>query len=219
MSTRCEFAGVLMIAALFGAAPACALEIVGLVTDDTGAPVADAVVVAVSDAPVKLPVPKPESIVQEAKEFKPFVKAVLVGTPIAFPNQDDVLHHVYSFSPARSFELKAYAGTPPVPIIFDKPGPVALGCNIHDWMLAYVYVSESPYFALTGADGKVHLSNLAPGKYAVRVWHPRLAVAEEATVQRVVLAGGDTSEVTWRLKLKRDPRIRRAPTRSGGGYR
>jgi plastocyanin len=219
MCTRFDFARGLVVAALLGASAASANEIVASVADEAGVPVVDAVVVAVSDVPVKLPAPKPESIVQEAKEFKPFVKAVLVGTPIAFPNRDDVQHHVYSFSPARTFELKAYAGTPPEPIIFDKPGPVALGCNIHDWMLAYVYVSESPYFAVTGADGKVRLANVPPGNYSLRVWHPRLSVPEDSTAQRVVVASDNVSEIAWRLKLKRDPRIRRAPAHSGGGYR
>jgi plastocyanin len=210
--------GVLLASAL-GAGPVFAGEIVASVNDDAGVPVVDAVVVAVFDAPVKLPVPKRESIVQETKEFKPFVKAVLVGTPIEFPNRDDVLHHVYSFSPARTFELKAYAGTPPEPIVFDKPGPVALGCNIHDWMLAYVYVSESPYFGVTGTDGTLHLANLPHGKYAVRVWHPRLAVNESATSRPVTVTGANVTEVAWNVKLKRDSRIHRAPTRSGGGYR
>jgi len=216
---RFEVVRALIALALFGAGPAFASEVVASVRDDSDAPVAEAVVVAVPEVPVKLPAPRLESIVQETKEFKPFVKAVLIGTPIEFPNRDDVLHHVYSFSPARSFELKAYSGTPPVPIVFDRPGPVAIGCNIHDWMLAYVYVSESPYFAMTGADGHARLADLPPGKYSVRVWHARMVVHEPETAQPVVLAGTSATEVVWNLKLKRDSRIRRTPTRSGGGYR
>lgn len=219
MFTRSECARALLLAALLAAPQAGASEIAASVTDETGAPVADAVVVAVPDVPARLPAPKLETIVQEDKEFKPFVKAVLVGTPVAFPNRDDVQHHVYSFSPARAFELKAYLGTPPAPVMFDRPGPVALGCNIHDWMLAYIYVSESPYFALTGADGKVRLGNLPPGKYAVRVWHARLAVPEATTARPIGVAGSGSVETAWSVKLKRDARIRRAPTRSGGGYR
>lgn len=219
MCTRFDLLRSAMFAALLGAAPAFAHEIVALVKDDTGRPIEDAVVIAAPDVPVKLPLAKLERIVQESKEFKPFVKAVLVGTPVEFPNRDDVLHHVYSFSPARTFELKAYAGTPAAPIVFDKPGPVALGCNIHDWMLAYVYVSESPYFGVAGADGTVQLTGLPAGRYTVRVWHSRLTAPETSTVQNVAVAANDTVQVTWSLKLKRDPRIRRAPSRPGGGYR
>jgi len=157
--------------------------------------------------------------VQETKEFRPFVKAVLVGTPIEFPNRDDVQHHVYSFSPARTFELKAYAGTPADPIVFDKPGVVALGCNIHDWMLAYIYVSESPYFGVTGAEGRVLLAGLPAGRYTVRVWHPRLTESEASTSQAVSVTNNGGVEVAWALKLKRDARIRRAPTGAGSSYR
>jgi hypothetical protein len=207
------------LALMCAAGCACAHDLVATARDESGAPLADAVVVAVPTFPVKLPPPHRESVVQEAKEFRPFVKAVLVGTPVEFPNRDDVLHHVYSFSPVRAFELKAYAGTPPEPIVFDKPGAVALGCNIHDWMLAYIYVSESPFFGVSGADGKVRLSRLAPGTYAVRIWHPREAVNESETVQSVVVGPEADAQVQWQLKLKRDVRIRRAPTRSGGSYR
>jgi len=219
MYMRFELVRGVLVLALLGASAAFASEISAWVKDDAGAPVTDAVVIAVSEAPVKLPTPRLESVVQEMKEFKPFVKAVLVGTPIEFPNRDDVLHHVYSFSPARTFELKVYAGTPPGPVVFDKPGPVALGCNIHDWMLAYVYVSESPYFGVTDADGRVHLANLPAGRYSVRVWHYRLTQHETDTAQQVNTSGAEPVQVAWDLKLKRDSRIRRAPTRPGGGYR
>jgi hypothetical protein len=212
-------AQVFCSAVLLFANAAGANEIVALVREDTGNAVADAVVIAVPEVAVKLPTPKPETMVQERKEFAPFVKAVLVGTPVQFPNKDDVLHHVYSFAPTKTFELKAYSGTPPEPVIFDKPGPVALGCNIHDWMRAYVYVSESPYFGITGPEGIIRLSRLPPGRYALRVWHSRLAMTEAATTQAVVVEPGKTAEMTWDLGLKRDVRVRRAPTASGGGYR
>ena len=219
MCMRFELVRGALLMALLGAGAAFASEISATVKDDAGAPVKDAVVIAVADVPVKAATPRLESVVQETKEFNPFVKAVLVGTPIEFPNRDDVLHHVYSFSPARTFALKVYAGTPPEPIVFDKPGPVALGCNIHDWMLAYIYVSESPYFGVTDDDGRVRLANLPAGKYSVRVWHYRLAQRESETAQPVNASGVEPVQVAWNLKLKRDSRIPRAPTRPGGGYR
>ena len=83
-------------------------------------------------------------------EFVPHVKPVVVGSPVYFPNKDDVRHHVYSFSPAKRFELPLYSGTPAAPVVFDRPGIVAIGCNIHDWMLGYIYVAETPYLAAHG---------------------------------------------------------------------
>ena len=144
-------------------------------TDAQGKPVADAVVVAVPvDGSMRLPTKPHDNVVDQVdKQFSPKVQAVLVGTPVTFPNNDNVRHQVYSFSPAKRFELPLYAGVPAQPVVFDKPGVVVLGCNIHDWMVGYVYVSESPYFAKTGNDGKALLADLPPRAYVVRVWHPQ----------------------------------------------
>ena len=145
------------------------------------------------------------------QEFVPRVKPVLVGSSVYFPNKDNIRHQVYSFSPAKQFELPLYAGTPAKPVVFDKPGVVVLGCNIHDWMIAYIYVSESPYFAKTGTDGSAQLKELSPRQYTVRVWHPRLQGPEDATRQPADLAASARVELAWNLALKPDIRVRRAP--------
>jgi hypothetical protein len=95
---------------------------------------------------------------------------------------------------------------------------VTIGCNIHDWMIAYIYVAESPHFGTTRKAGTVKLENLPAGAYAVRVWHPRMQVAEESTV-RPVTVGTAPVEVTWQLALKPDLRPRRAPVPGQRGYR
>ncbi len=163
--------------------------------------------------------PRDAAIFQIDKEFVPKVTPVFVGTAVAFPNNDTVRHHVYSFSLAKKFELPLYQGVPANPVIFDKPGVVVLGCNIHDWMVAYVYVSESPYFAKTGADGKATISDLAPRAYIVRAWHPQLEGDEEQTRKSVDLSKAPRSEVAWSLKLKPEVRVRRAPaSKQSGSY-
>ena len=138
---------------------------------------------------------------QVDKQFVPKVMPVFVGTSVSFPNNDNVRHQVYSFSPAKRFELQLYAGVPAQPIVFDKPGVVVLGCNIHDWMIGYVYASESPYFAKTGANGKARITNLPPRAYIVRVWHPQAETQEEAT-RKTIDAAARTVEVEWMLKVK-----------------
>ena len=95
--------------------------------------------------------------------------------------------------------------------MFDKPGVVVLGCNIHDWMVGYVYVSESPYFAKTNAEGKAVLSDLPPRAYVVRVWHAQLAIAEDATRRSVDALRGQRAEVSWTLSLKPEVKIQRSP--------
>jgi plastocyanin len=191
-------------------------EIAATVTDERGKPVADAVVIAVpADGNLRLPRAREEVVDQVDKEFLPKVQAVLVGTPVIFPNLDTVRHQVYSFSPAKRFELPLYSGIPQA-IVFDKPGVVVLGCNIHDWMVGYVYVSESPYFAKTNAEGKALLTDVPPRGYVVRLWHPQLAVAEEATRKNVDASRAQRAEVAWTVTLKPEVKIRRAPV---GGQR
>lgn len=112
-------------------------------------------------------------IAQQDRDFVPYLTVIQTGTAVDFPNRDPIKHHVYSFSPAKIFEIKLYAGKPAQPVVFSKPGEVAIGCNIHDWMEAYVWVVDSPYFTKTGADGRGRVEEVPPGRYRLRVWHPR----------------------------------------------
>src|ERR1700704_6997142 len=165
-------ATVLGLAFAAGPAHAQTAEIAATITDQQGRPVVDAVLVAV---PVDGNLhsrerPRAGSIEQVDKEFLPRVTVVPVGASVRFPNHDDVRHQVYSFSPAKRFELPLYAGVPAQPVLFDKPGVVVLGCNIHDWMIGYIYVADSPFFAKTEAAGTATIDSLPPGEYTVRVW-------------------------------------------------
>src|SRR3954471_16679946 len=187
-----------------------------VVKDASGTPVSDAVVYAESGNTA--PVSKQAIIDQRDKQFVPYVTAVQVGTAILFPNKDNIRHHVYSFSPARKFELPLYAGVPAAPVVFDKVGFVTLGCNIHDWMVAYVAVLPTPYFQLTGNDGRAVLKDLAPGHYILQAWHPGLKGPPEALAQRVDIAAG-TKDLVFTLPLKPDVRAKRAPGLTTGGYR
>jgi plastocyanin len=190
------------------------------VTDAQSRPVADAVVVAVPADPAigASARPRAESLDQIDKEFVPKVKPVYVGSTVAFPNRDNVRHHVYSFSPAKRFELPLYAGVPAQPVLFDKAGVVVLGCNIHDWMIGYIYVSESPYFAKTGADGVAVIANVPAGTSFVRVWHPQLVGDEKASRRQVTLAAGRTLALDWHVDLKPETRVRRAPGVEHAGH-
>lgn len=167
--------GVWPLALLFFCADAFAVTIDATVLTPTGKPVEDAAVVVepVSGTPSKRR--RTVTIEQRNREFIPYVTVVETGTMVEFPNRDDFKHHIYSFSPPKVFEIKLYAGKPVLPVLFDKPGEVALGCNIHDWMEAYVLVVNSPYFAKTGGDGQASIRDVPPGNYHLRVWHPRQA--------------------------------------------
>lgn len=193
-------------------------SIVVTVKDSKGSEVADAVVYAKSNSSITLR-EKKGVIDQQDKQFVPYVTAVQVGTAVLFPNKDNIRHHVYSFSPAKKFELPLYAGIPAEPVVFDKPGFVTLGCNIHDWMIAYVAVLPTPYFQVTRNEGRVTLKDLPSGQYSVEVWQPSLKGAPENTAQHVDLTSGGTKELVFTLDLKPDFHAKKAPSLSTGGYR
>ena len=108
---------------------------------------------------------------QRNRQFTPSVVVVPVGGAVNFPNYDTVRHHVYSFSPAKKFEIKLYSGTPTAPVVFDKPGTATLGCNIHDGMIGYVHVVDTPYHGVTDAQGRLTL-DVPGGDHKVRIWSP-----------------------------------------------
>jgi plastocyanin len=200
------------------AAPGRAAELRILVRDHHGKSVPDAVVVAIPSDPkvsqrAKVPA---DSIDQVDKQFVPYVKPVFVGSQVRFPNSDKIRHQVYSFSPAKKFELPLYAGTDAPPVVFDKPGVVVLGCNIHDWMVGYIYVSESPFFAKTEAAGTAMIGDLPPGEYTVRVWHPGIEHADEIATRQITLNADAPASVEWSLALKPQYRIPRAGAASPG---
>ncbi len=128
---------------------------------------------------ISLKQPNPSQVVQKQRLFSPYIQIVTKGTRVAFPNEDPFAHHVYSFSKSKSFELPLYRGdegnAPEVQ--FDVPGVVVLGCNIHDWMLSYLLVLDTPYFARVESS-EVVMDYVPAGKYKINVWHPSLREKE-----------------------------------------
>ncbi|WP_240156949.1 methylamine utilization protein [Burkholderia sp. Ap-962] len=159
------------LALCLGASRASALEV--RVQDRQGAPLRDAVVYAIrTDGAMPRVKPAPAAIVQQDRMFMPLVTVVQKGASVDFPNHDDIAHDVYSFSPPRSFELKLYRGASR-PVVMSRAGLEVIGCNIHDTMLAYVLVVDTPYFARTDAQGLARLPELPRGSYRVLAWDHR----------------------------------------------
>ena len=179
------------------AASAQAADVQVQVQDASGRPLADAVVFLESDQARRQvrPVAGLE-MAQNHKQFVPQVLIVPVGSEVRFPNHDTVRHHVYSFSPAKKFELKLYAGTPAQPVRFEQSGVVVLGCNIHDQMVGWVLVLDTPYYAQTSASGQAALSTVPAGRYRLRTWHARLPAGAPVPEQALeVSASGATALV------------------------
>ena len=189
---------VLALPALCLGSAAWAASVQVDVQDAAGQPLGGAVVFLESAEARRLVKPLAEQeMSQENKQFVPEVRVLTVGTELRFPNRDTVRHHVYSFSPAKKFELKLYTGTPATPVRFDQPGVVVLGCNIHDQMVGWILVLDTPYFVQTPATaGKASMGEVPPGRYRLRAWHPRLPAGAPAQEQDLtVTASGALATV------------------------
>ncbi len=175
-----QYCKLLWLALLIvGTASVSAMDI--HVLDANGAPLMNAVVV------IEAPLVEPENEIavmdQVDQQFEPTVLVVKKGQLVDFPNSDHIRHHVYSFSRAKRFEIKLYAGVPEAPLLFDQSGLVVLGCNIHDNMLGYIYVADTPYVGKTNQNGSVTIA-VAPSLTVERitVWHPWLNTPESKGV-------------------------------------
>ncbi|QTH72872.1 methylamine utilization protein [Pseudoalteromonas xiamenensis] len=144
------------------------------VTDKQGNALSNAVVWMMAKVPTAISSDAHYEMGQKNRTFQPHILAVPAGANVDFPNFDNILHHVYSFSETKPFELKLYRDKPHAPIQFEHAGIVELGCNIHDWMLGYIVVVDGPYFGITDASGQVEL-NIPDGQYQMKVWHEQFA--------------------------------------------
>jgi plastocyanin len=182
-----------LAAALLGVGAADAAAVTFALTDKAGKPLEEGVALLVpvgTKAPPVKPLADAE-LSQSKRQFHPRVTVVTVGTKVAFPNFDTVRHHVYSFSAIKTFELKLYAGVPTAPVLFDKPGVAVLGCNIHDSMAAWVVVSDTPWYAKSGADGKARIEGVPAGNYELHLWHPGLAPGVEPAPVALTVGSAD----------------------------
>jgi plastocyanin len=161
---------------LLAVVPAFGAKLPIVLRDTKGHPIEDAVVSLLSAEPgAKTPAPLAQrvEIVQTGQQFSPYITVVTVGTAVTFPNKDTVQHHVYSLSKAKKFELPLYDPGKAETIVFDLPGVVTLGCNIHDWMLAYLVVLPTSCYARTDQTDAATLDAPA-GAYRFEIWHPQL---------------------------------------------
>lgn len=195
---------ILALAALCLASPAVAGDVTVDVRDTAGKPVPNAVVMIrpAGGVPASKPmkVSWPLVMAQQNIQFAPYVLIVPLGSAVSFPNKDKVRHHVYSFSTPKKFELKLYGKDESRAITFDKPGAVSLGCNIHDTMIAFIYVSETPYAMKSGIDGSATVQDVPAGGGQLMVWHPDLKA--KTPVGRALAVTGAAQRTSIVLDLR-----------------
>jgi plastocyanin len=147
---------------------------------------------------------------QMHRMFTPEVMVIPVGSTVSFPNSDSVSHQIYSFSPAKRFQLPLYRGKPYPPLLFDRVGIVILGCNIHDWMIGYIDVTDAPFYGTTDTQG-TWSSQVPAGRYEITVWHPRMREPTPTLVRELSIDAGDRAELTLLLTKP----LRPAPMEGG----
>jgi plastocyanin len=195
------------------ALPGLTWDFSAMVVDGAGAPLADAVVVleAAGASPPPPDRPARAAIGQQDKLFVPRVLAVRTGTVVSFPNRDPILHHVYSFSPAKPFELELYGAGEVPELTFDQPGIVAIACNIHDSMRGHVFVTDSPWFAVSGVDGAVTITGVSAPAVTVQVWHER----QQAAVSPLPDVGTKTPPPRFVIDVRAGPAAAPLPHEAG----
>jgi plastocyanin len=144
--------------------------------------------------------PPVQAVVSQADlAFTPDLLVIPVGSSVEFPNTDSVSHQIYSFSPAKRFQLPLYRGKPYPPVRFEQPGVVTLGCNIHDPMLAYIIVTDARFFGRTDASGSWSATDVPRGRYRIAVWHPRLREAPSDLERELTVGETDRAELSLQL--------------------
>ncbi len=209
------------MAALLALQPAWAESVEVRVLDRTGKPVPEVVVTLSDQRRGASPSSSRElsmTMDQVNMRFVPELLVVPVGANVAFPNSDTVSHQVYSFSPAKSFQLSLYKkGSANPPVLFDKPGLVVLGCNIHDEMVAYIFVTAVPLYGKTDAGGRIVWNNVNSGPATIAIWSPLLADADVGSRQLEIQSGSSQNapqsvefKLTKPLRGSPYPRARRS---------
>lgn len=182
-------------------------------SDAAGQPLADAVAYLVPVGTAPAGAARKAQIDQVDMEFEPLVTVIQTGTRVEFPNGDNTRHQVYSFSPANPFNLKLYAGRPSAPVEFPKAGSVVLGCNIHDHMVGWVLVVDTPWFARADAAGAVRVAGLPAGDYMLHLWHPGLGA--ELPPEPLKLDAAQSVRLERKLPAQAIDSVRRAMGKAG----
>jgi plastocyanin len=192
---------------LLWSASAHAAEVRGRVVASDGTGVAGAVVFLRTPIPPAAPPgtpPKSEVMDQVDKQFVPRVLPIAAGTEVRFPNHDQIHHHVYSFSRVKTFDLPLSKGDEALPVLFDQPGVVKVGCNIHDWMMGVILVLPSPIFATTDDGGAFTLRDVPEGEVTIGAWHEASETAIDAATQRLTIGATPPSDLTFTLAVRPD---------------
>jgi plastocyanin len=208
------------LALLMGSPSSWAADISVMVVDRNGRGIGEVVVTATpADSGVVSPSRTKDAVMDQRNlAFVPRVLVVAAGTSVEFPNNDIVSHQVYSFSAAKRFQLPLYKGQVHPPVTFDRPGLVVLGCNIHDVMVGYIYVTDAPYFGKTEPGGGIDLKNVRDGEYRIGIWSPYIADSPAALSRTIRVSGNESATIRLQLSQTLRPQPEPKPRRRDWEY-
>jgi hypothetical protein len=199
----------LSLASMLLALPSMASTLKLQITDQAGKPLPDAVATLTADAPDPAPAKpaalKEHFVDQKDETFVPLVEVVTIGETVLFRNSDKTRHHVYTFSPLSPFDFVLKPNEVSQPIRPQKPGVIPVGCNIHDFMIQYLFVTDARWAGKTDAQGTLQLVDLPAGTYTVKLWHPRLRPGASVPTQTVTVTG-DQASASLRMAVMAPPR-------------
>ena len=196
--------------------PVQAAEIQIQLIDKKGRGVSQAFVELIAKDGTRRATPSTAIIDQVDKEFVPLISAIPQGSTVSFPNSDNIQHQIYSFSKAKKFDLPLLAKNESKKITFDKSGIVSLGCNIHDWMLSYIYIFESEFVVQSNDKGTSAFTDIPHGEYSLRIWSPRMKSTSNFISQEITVQEGNNPIITQELNVRK--KIRKKPRLEDGEY-
>ena len=202
--SRCVGGALVVLCGFLKAAGTLAATLTVAVQTSDGRPLTGAVLtVHALSGPDRPAVPVNAVMDQVDRAFVPDLLVIPPRSTVEFPNSDSVSHQIYSFSAAKKFQLPLYRGKRYPPVRFDQVGFVTLGCNIHDSMLAYVVVTDAPYFGRTDSAGSWSVE-VPRGTYRVTVWYPRMREGAEPG-RELTVGDSDRTSITVRLAQPLQP--------------
>lgn len=148
-----------------------------------------------------LPPPRTFTMLQKNKRFLPHVLAIPAGAAVDFPNSDPIFHNAFSNYAGQPFDTGLYPPGTTRKVQFRRPGVVYVFCNIHASMSAVIVVVNTPYYAVTGADGAIRIDGVAPGTYQLRVWHERATPAVLKALERRIEIQADSPPAPLALRI------------------
>ena len=191
-------AGWLLASGLGASALAWPATLQVLVSDEAGQPLSGAAVFVESrdtHGASRPAVQRELAITGPTHPHAHALSVVAVGTPLAFSNPGNVAHQLFSRSPAKKFDLKLAAGQSAAPVVFDQAGIAAVGCSLHDDIVAWVVVVDTPFHGRTGPDGKLSISAMPTGRYRLRVWHPAMPPGAHPLDQALTMTVSGVTQV------------------------